>query len=717
MQIREFAEHILFSCSLDEKLEVPGRLGDEHRGSAWTKSAQPGRPSALGFASAETPREPFPKSTELEGERARGRALHFFANHELLALELMALALLRFPDAPTSFRKRLVATMRDEQRHMRLYLDRMADLGVEVGSIPLNSFFWDLISPMAKPMDFIVSMSLTFEQANLDFSLHYRDAFRAVGDDVTADIMEQVLVDEVAHVRHGVRFFETWRDPTLSQWEAYQAALEFPLTAARAKGIGFTVQHRLDAGLDQDFVDRLRVYSHSKGRPPRVTLFNPDTERALGRRAGGHTPTRQVVALARDLETLPMFVMATEDVVLVRSEPQPAFLASLQGHGYPLPEFVTADLEGRRLPKAHPLARRHIAALMPWGWDPRVAGFLQPLVGLTRGVPEDLRELVDARAHLASKAWLAERVPALLDALPEAWRALCVTEQLPTVAGDLASFDRQLAQHREAGTDLVVVKAPFGTAGRGAIRVARDGPTGRQRRWIEDTLTTQGSVVSEPWYERVLDFSYLFKVQAGGEVTEVGFNPFFTDGTGRYRGALLGNIKHVMNDALSAFVHRGTSDAQWMWRAVRQVAPALASEMAEAGFTGRAGLDLMIVRDASGAMKLRVPLELNPRCTMGHIAMALARPLGSRSAGVWLLLNPKDLEGTGCDGFEALVARLQARLPTTRYDGSSALRQGVFATNDPTVATQVLSCAVVAEELSDALDALADVGLATPLAR
>ncbi|MDP6944777.1 MAG: DUF455 family protein, partial [Myxococcota bacterium] len=610
MEIREFAERVLHSPSLEQKLEVPGRLTDTRPGEASTRVVRPARPPGLAFTAGDTPRATFPKATTLDDDLARGRALHFFANHELMALELMALALLRFPEAPPAFRKRMVATMRDEQRHMRLYLERMAELGVEIGEIPLNSFFWDLIAPMASPMDFVASMSLTFEQANLDFSLYYRDAFQVVGDLQTAAIMDRVLVDEVAHVRHGVRLFEDWRDPEVSQWEAYRRTLTFPLTPARAKGIGFTVQHRLDAGLDQDFIDRLRVYSHSKGRPPRVLMFNPDTETALGRQAKGHTPPAQVLTMARDLETLPMFVMATEDVLLVRREPRPAFLAELLSHGYGVPEFVTAELDTRRFSATAPLSTRRLAELAPWGWDPRSAEFLQPLAAQVTDPPADLAALVSTRAHLGSKAWLAQRVSALLGALPEERRALCVTDSLPTVADDMVGVEADLAEHRARGYATIVAKAPFGTAGRGALRIASEGPTDRQRRWLEDTLTTQGSVVLEPWYARLLDFSYLFKLHPDGEMTEVGFNPFYTDATGRYRGAILGNIKLALGEEMSAFVHRGTSDAQWMWRTIRQVARGLGPDLNDAGFSGLAGLDLMIVRDQAGELKLRVPLEL-----------------------------------------------------------------------------------------------------------
>ena len=65
----------------------------------------PGRPRDLEFKAQGVARDEFPGLERLEQERERGRLLHFFANHELLATELMALVLLRFPDAPAAFRR------------------------------------------------------------------------------------------------------------------------------------------------------------------------------------------------------------------------------------------------------------------------------------------------------------------------------------------------------------------------------------------------------------------------------------------------------------------------------------------------------------------------------------------------------------------------------------------------------------------------------------
>ena len=179
MEIRDFANAILSGTRIEDKLLCIGRITDERPGAPLSGTVMPGRPYGLAFRKSKT-KHSFPKLSMLDDARVRGQVLHFFANHELLALELMALTLLKFPNAPSRFRRTLVATMRDEQKHMKLYLAHMKKLGVEFGEIPVNGFFWSVISPMSSPIDFVARMSLTFEQANLDFSMFFRDAFTKI---------------------------------------------------------------------------------------------------------------------------------------------------------------------------------------------------------------------------------------------------------------------------------------------------------------------------------------------------------------------------------------------------------------------------------------------------------------------------------------------------------------------------------------------------------
>src|SRR3954451_25025896 len=163
MELRAFAEQILFATTLEEKLQCPKVLTDEQPGSPLATPAMPGRPGELRFKPRDGGKRDFPGTRELEDARNRGRLLHFFANHELLATELMALVLLRFPDAPAAFRRGVMRTLQDEQEHTRLYLERMQACGIEFGELPVSGYFWRCVSAMENPIDYVASLCLTFE--------------------------------------------------------------------------------------------------------------------------------------------------------------------------------------------------------------------------------------------------------------------------------------------------------------------------------------------------------------------------------------------------------------------------------------------------------------------------------------------------------------------------------------------------------------------------
>ena len=115
MNVTEFAEQIVFGKSLEEKLQAPGKLSidpNRHTRSPLAALPTPGRPQDLKFrqgpGSLQTPSD-----DKLENEQSRGQLLHFLANHELLATELMALVLLKFPDAPREFRQGVLVTLQE----------------------------------------------------------------------------------------------------------------------------------------------------------------------------------------------------------------------------------------------------------------------------------------------------------------------------------------------------------------------------------------------------------------------------------------------------------------------------------------------------------------------------------------------------------------------------------------------------------------------------
>ena len=711
MRIRDYAERIYTGSTLKEKLVRAEHPVDDDPGPRWKGLAPPGRPKGLELG-ADDPRGrfAFPKLHELEQDARRGHALHFFANHELLALELMALVLLRFPEADPIFRKTLVSVMQDEQRHLSLYLQRMEELGVGFGEIGVNSFFFNHIADCASPMDFVARMSLTFEQANLDFSLHYARAFATVGDTVTQAIMEDVLQDEIGHVAHGVRWFSQWKDDDETLWDAYKKQLRMPLTPARAKGLGFFVEPRRKAGLPEDFIHRLRVYSHSKGRTPTLWLFNPDCEEQNAHPNGDYVPNKLVRAMHRDLEVLPMLVALKDDAVLVRREPEPGFLGALLDAGFSIPEFIEADLDAPRLPKKHPVVDRQVGGLRPWGWDPRIRRFLAPVL---HGPTATWLDREHALTPLPfSKAWTARRYDSLCDGLHEIDPKLLALRPAPGVFDSIEGALCRVEELVSEGAQKVVVKAPWGTSGRRNIRLLPGEPTSKQRTWMERVIQPQGSIVIEPHFDRVLDLSYQFRVLPDGGFKGLGLTRTLTDESGRFRGVIVGRALDGLDGRVRDFAFRKGPTSDWIERALESIAQHAAAACSGAGYLGPVGVDAMIVRDGQ-ELKLRPLVELNVRHTMGQLGLSLTGRLAPGSTGAWLFIGRSELVKGGMSSFESLVGALQAALPfESAAKPRIQLKRGVVATNEPNSAQQVLSVLLVSTSLAELRAAIASAGLA-----
>nr|MBA2662028.1 DUF455 family protein [Lujinxingiaceae bacterium] len=185
------------------------------------------------------------------------RVLHAFANHELMAVELMAWALLAYPQAPAAFRAGLVRLIVDEQRHLSLYVDRIAELGARFGDLAVNDHFWRCAQSLTTPLQWVCAMNLTFEQSNLDHAPHFEESFARVGDVRSAAIMAQIVEDEIHHVGFGAYWLKQHTGAGQSSFEVYVQNLTFHNDAVRARGPQLNVAARRAAGLDDDFIRAL----------------------------------------------------------------------------------------------------------------------------------------------------------------------------------------------------------------------------------------------------------------------------------------------------------------------------------------------------------------------------------------------------------------------------------------------------------------------------
>jgi uncharacterized ferritin-like protein (DUF455 family) len=258
MTPEEFARNILNSSKLSDKLNSPDSLIFNLK-NAEKIPGYPARENKLKFSDEKLK---FPKVSQFHQKDKRAMALHFFANHELLAMEMMAAFLLKFPtenEEDIKLKSGMISALKDEQKHLKMYLKRMSELGVDFGDYPLNDFFWKQIGHIDKKEKFLAVMSLTFEAANLDFCLFYQEVFKEVDDPESAKIMEVIFEDEISHVKLGLNFLNKWKEDQ-DFFDYYRSLLPENLSPSRSKGIHFNPDLRVDLGFDPIFVEKIKNF-------------------------------------------------------------------------------------------------------------------------------------------------------------------------------------------------------------------------------------------------------------------------------------------------------------------------------------------------------------------------------------------------------------------------------------------------------------------------
>ena len=183
-----------------------------------------------------------------------GRAafIHAVAHIEFNAVDLAWDAVYRFRGMPHAYYADWVAVAADEARHFTLLRARLRDLGHDYGDFDAHNGLWQMAEKTAH--DGLARMALVprvLEARGLDVTPGMIVKLRALGDHATADILEVILREEVAHVAAGSRWY---------RWHCERAGVEprmrfRELLAEYARPVlhgPFNIEARIAAGFDAE---------------------------------------------------------------------------------------------------------------------------------------------------------------------------------------------------------------------------------------------------------------------------------------------------------------------------------------------------------------------------------------------------------------------------------------------------------------------------------
>ena len=123
--------------------------------------------------------------------------------------------------------------------------------------------------------------------------------------------------------------------------------------------------------------------------------------------------------------------------------------------------------------------------------------------------------------------------------------------------------------------------------------------------WVRNIIKTQGSVMVEPYYNKVKDFGMEFEVDKDGKVHYLGLSLFHTK-NGAYIGNLLAT-EESKREQMACYVSLGLLD---------EIKQHIIDNVQLNDYVGPFGIDMMIVKGG-----LHPCVELNLRRTMGHVAL------------------------------------------------------------------------------------------------
>lgn len=207
----------------------------------------PGRP--------DRPRLVHPRDVPQRGMgTVEGRAafLHAIAHIEFNAINLAWDAVYRFRGMPQAFYADWVGVADDEARHHALLSARMAELGAAYGDHDAHNGLWEMAEKTADSC--LTRMALVprvLEARGLDVTPGMIARLRSNGDAVSAEILELILREEVAHVAAGSRWYH-WcceRDGLAPTREFIRLVREVARSSVRGP---FNRPARAAAGFDDD---------------------------------------------------------------------------------------------------------------------------------------------------------------------------------------------------------------------------------------------------------------------------------------------------------------------------------------------------------------------------------------------------------------------------------------------------------------------------------
>ena len=315
-------------------------------------------------------------------------------------------------------------------------------------------------------------------------------------------------------------------------------------------------------------------------------IFNPEHDIALASNLANFTAPHAGRQLRADLGFLPVLWAKEGDVVLVDNVEHAQKASRRVARRADKPSFSE-------------IPPQEIDGIQVWGWDKALKAQLK-----RKGCDESL---LPSDAHLEHIRLLSHRRTSA--------RLLPLLQMEGTVGESYECMKPEEVEMLLQKYGQIVLKAPWSSSGRGvrfcdAARLV-DSEKLIMNNWFRNLVERQGSVMVEPFYDKVKDFGMEFSADGQGHIHYEGLSLFHT-----VNGAYVGNIlatERTKQEMLSRYIPVDF---------ISCIREKIISYLDLDDYVGPFGIDMMIVKSPDGFL-LHPCVEINLRRTMGHVALSL----------------------------------------------------------------------------------------------
>ncbi|MBR5193950.1 MAG: hypothetical protein IKW37_06065 [Bacteroidaceae bacterium] len=312
-------------------------------------------------------------------------------------------------------------------------------------------------------------------------------------------------------------------------------------------------------------------------------LFNPENDMALASASPYYMVPSNIKKMSADLSALPAWYAPVGSDVLLADERQKEWMEKESRFSLQMGWSVGLSL--------------YYIKVYPWGWNPAL-----------------IRSLKDA--DIAQEAMLTDEQMEKVRQLSNRQTAVDLLPRLrmeQTLGESFAftSFEKLLA-FLEKDEELLL-KSPWSGSGKG-IQKVKGGLEAPVYGWAKRVISTQGSIVVEPFYQKVVDFAMEF-YSDGERVSFVGYSLFEADCRGIYKENVLASDQAI-ETRLASYV-----PLEVLWEIRKRCEEELGLLMSGA-YVGYLGVDMMICEE-DGMYKVHPCVEVNLRMNMGVVSHLL----------------------------------------------------------------------------------------------